>query len=511
MFKVLIADDEIFTREGIIEQIPWDELGVSEVRQAFDGLDALEIASTFSPDILLTDVRMPRMDGVQLSFRLRDMLPSCEIIFMSGYSDKEYLKAAIKLKAVSYVEKPIDIEELQVSLKNAIGAKSKSMQTNKNMKKQLALELTEKDLKIDDLKDTIDAKLYNKLMQSNFVTLIISFIGDDEFIKEDILSNVEKLIEKNGYESICSFIDDKRIVVHIFWIKNKLNLSKDKYLHQLFSAISDYLSSYTNFFIAVGKKVPALGELSKSYKTSMDAMSECFYYYHNSIIYYSEHKTSIYQSEDNLFNNFYDKLISENKQECLLTIKRLTCDIKQNTATPVNYIKDIYYRLFLKLTSFASERNLGVSDNDLSASIPFEKFLEFNTIYDTEAYVTDKIETIFNYMAQKSTHDNPVSSVLDYIHKNYDNLDLSLQKISENTYLTTAYICTIFKNKTGMTVNKYILEYRLNEAKKLLKDRTMKINEIASKVGYGDGNYFTKIFRKDTGLTPSEYRQKFFS
>ena len=120
MIKVLIADDERFTRQGILDMVDWDNLNVSEVKEAYDGINALEILKDFEPNILLTDVRMPRLNGIDLAFKTRELYPNCMILFMSGYSDKEYLKSAIKLKAINYVEKPIEIEELEENLNNAI-------------------------------------------------------------------------------------------------------------------------------------------------------------------------------------------------------------------------------------------------------------------------------------------------------------------------------------------------------------------------------------------------------
>ena len=112
MVKILIVDDESYTREGILDTISWEDLSITEVKEAFDGINALEILENYEPDIILTDVRMPRLNGIELSFKARELYPSCSIIFMSGYSDKEYLKSAIHLKAISYVEKPIYLYEL---------------------------------------------------------------------------------------------------------------------------------------------------------------------------------------------------------------------------------------------------------------------------------------------------------------------------------------------------------------------------------------------------------------
>lgn len=114
--KLLLVDDERFTREGIYSLTPWKELGIDEVITAEDGEDGLEKALLFAPEIILTDVKMPRMDGVDMSFKIREKFPDCSIIFMSGYADKEYLKSAIRLSAVNYIEKPFQPEELHSTL-----------------------------------------------------------------------------------------------------------------------------------------------------------------------------------------------------------------------------------------------------------------------------------------------------------------------------------------------------------------------------------------------------------
>lgn len=509
--KVLIADDEIFTREGIIEQIPWDELSITEIQQAYDGLNALDIASAFKPDILLTDVRMPRMDGIELSFKLRELYPSCEIIFMSGYSDKEYLKSAIRLKAVSYVEKPIDIDELETALRNAVTSKSKDIKAKENAKKHMSLELIHKHSSTIELKEFFDDQLLSQLMKSNFTSVLIDMLSVETLIKENILNSIENTIVKSGYNSMSCFKDDKTLLIHLYWNADKVQLSKQESLDQLFISVSDYLRNYSDFFISVGKQAAAIDKIHESYESATESLTRAFYYNYNSIIYPSSAKTPIYKNDEKLFDTFRQYISQEDKQQALLLIKRLTSDIKKCHDTPVNYIKEVYFFLFLELVNFASERKLGLTDNDFNNKMSFEKFSEFRTIDETEAYIIEKTEAIFNYLAQKNIGGNPITNILKYIHDNYADLDLSLQKISETTYLTPNYICTIFKNHTGKTINKYILEYRVTKAKEMLRDRNMKINDIADRVGYSDGNYFTKTFRKETGLTPSEYRQKYLS
>ena len=117
--KLMIVDDEKLTRDGLVNSIEWGELGIDAVAQADDGLHGYELSKAFRPDIVLSDVRMPRMTGIEMAEKLQADNGNVSIIFMSGYSDKEYLKAAIKLKAVSYVEKPIDLEEIKEAVRRA--------------------------------------------------------------------------------------------------------------------------------------------------------------------------------------------------------------------------------------------------------------------------------------------------------------------------------------------------------------------------------------------------------
>ncbi len=118
--KILIVDDEELTRTGVIASVNWENLGIDEIYQADDGVNGLKIASEKKPDIILCDVRMPRMDGITMLERIEKESPDTVVVFMSGYSDKEYLKAAIQLKAIDYIEKPIEQEELRETLKKAV-------------------------------------------------------------------------------------------------------------------------------------------------------------------------------------------------------------------------------------------------------------------------------------------------------------------------------------------------------------------------------------------------------
>ncbi|HAE45498.1 MAG TPA: DNA-binding response regulator, partial [Lachnospiraceae bacterium] len=141
--KVLIVDDEKLTREGLRDKINWTGLGFTDVRCAVDGMHGLELGRQFRPDVILTDVRMPRMNGIQMAEQIQQLCPESSIVIMSGYSDKEYLKAAIRLRAVSYVEKPINLDEITAALREAVVRVENENRNRTQTKYAVAFELTQ--------------------------------------------------------------------------------------------------------------------------------------------------------------------------------------------------------------------------------------------------------------------------------------------------------------------------------------------------------------------------------
>ena len=118
--KILIADDEDYTREGLMEEIAWEEFGIDEIMQAVNGEEALKIVKWFRPDIVLSDIRMPKMDGIAFAEEMVRLIPGSKLIFMSGYMETDYLKSAIRLSVIDYIEKPVDIAQVKKALRRAV-------------------------------------------------------------------------------------------------------------------------------------------------------------------------------------------------------------------------------------------------------------------------------------------------------------------------------------------------------------------------------------------------------
>ena len=511
MIKVLIADDERFTRQGILDMVDWDKLNVSEVKEAYDGINALEILKDFEPNILLTDVRMPRLNGIDLAFKARELYPNCMILFMSGYSDKEYLKSAIKLKAINYVEKPIEIEELEENLNNAILEFVKNTTIHNSIEHTIANEISSIDNSeaVKSIISSYFSKDFNdKLVDGQYVSVLIKIY---KIIpnKHLFIDKIREIIHDCGLEGFVSMQNEKDIVLQIFFSKNIKSIHNSNVFQSFFATLDEYIKNYSHFYIFVGSIVANMQDMHKSYASASSLDTLSFFKDYNSVIYFEEvpHKTCA-TIDSNAYSDFKRNLNNEDKQAVLNDINNITSEFMLNCGTDINEIKNVYNKLLLHIFNFCHSRNINLN-NSVNENTSFNTILQFNNIFEIKHYMLEIIKDVFLCLKEKNIYNEPALNIIKYINEHYNSYDLSLEDISKNTFLTPAYICVIFKDFTGKTVNKYITEYRIMQAKELLKDSNIKMNDIALKVGYRDGNYFAKIFKKETGYSPSEYRRKF--
>ena len=511
MIKVLIADDERFTRQGILDMVDWDKLNVSEVKEAYDGINALEILKDFEPNILLTDVRMPRLNGIDLAFKARELYPNCMILFMSGYSDKEYLKSAIKLKAINYVEKPIEIEELEEKLNNAILEFVKNTTIHNSIEHTIANEISSIDNSeaVKSIISSYFSKDFNdKLVDGQYVSVLIKIY---KIIpnKHLFIDKIREIIHDCGLEGFVSMQNEKDIVLQIFFSKNIKSIHNSNVFQSFFATLDEYIKNYSHFYIFVGSIVANMQDMHKSYASASSLDTLSFFKDYNSVIYFEEvpHKTCA-TIDPNAYSAFKRNLNNEDKQAVLSDINNITSEFMLNCGTDINEIKNVYNKLLLHIFNFCHSRNINLN-NSVNENTSFNTILQFNNIFEIKHYMLEIIKDVFLCLKEKNIYNEPALNIIKYINEHYNSYDLSLEDISKNTFLTPAYICVIFKDFTGKTVNKYITEYRIMQAKELLKDSNIKMNDIALKVGYRDGNYFAKIFKKETGYSPSEYRRKF--
>lgn len=358
-FTVLIADDETMPRNTLKEHLPWDKISVEHVLLASDGQEALDLAKIHRPDIIISDMKMPHMNGLELAAAVREFLPTCQFIFLSGYSDKEYLKGAIKLKAASYVEKPIDLEEIT----NAI---------------------------------------------------------------QDVIEDLRK-----------TAVSDPRYI----------------------------------FFRGESMENTPL----------------------NTQVYTCD-KTLLRQLEGYIRQNKPDDAIS--------ILKDMYSEISENEGTSPDYVRHLYRQIIFMLLHAAESQNIQsiTSQTDLLLYTEARQST-LSRIWDTLIHTA---ETYFS--ALQSPEPDITIKVDRFLEKNYHENTLTVQEVADNLGFTYTYLCAAYKKSCGKTVNQRLTEIRVQNAKKLLTSTNYKLYEVANAVGYADGKYFVKVFTRETGLSPKQYR-----
>lgn len=517
--KLLIVDDEKITRDGLMNSIDWKTLGISAVCQADDGVHGYETALTFHPDIVLSDIRMPRMSGIEMAEKIQRSNPDISVIFMSGYSDKEYLKAAIKLKAVSYVEKPINIEEIC----DAVADACKEVQRNHENSSSKALSLShsrqalavklsqpskadDKSLQLDQL--NFDFPLNGTTLFFSFLIQFYNNVLSQETLDAQISPLIQNILTNSGLHEIHALRHGHLFLFHV-WGFREFTDNQKNYLGEQLEETLDSLPF--KYHIVFGKNVQGALSICNSYNSAVIELQHSFFSRENS------HR--IYRHQDQ-YDAFFDlstldfgpslseSMLRKDKIQVNALLESLFENIMSHQNVLPNQVKDLYYKLLTIVRDTYRVLQIQTSDTKEPDDSIWGHISDCESIYELHDLILERVHLFFE-MAQNHTKNNStVYLIKEFIGQNYQNEALSIKDINEHVYLSTSYICTLFKNETGQTLNQYLTDFRIEKAKKLLSDPRNKISDISSKVGYSDGNYFGKIFKKMVGISPSEYREQ---
>ena len=516
MLKALVVDDEKMTRDVLVNYIPWKEFGVDTVEEADDGVSALALASASRPDIVLSDVRMPRMNGIELATRLREQLPHCKFIFLSGYSDKEYLKSAIRLKAVSYVEKPINLEEIVEIVRTTIeeflkerAAREKSLDL---LKQELCLDLISGKTDLPAVKEKISLLNLNFPEAGRYVTAVVRLDlrelenpGEPQADREMLLNSLCSFFGKTTWEYVFCTKGDEHMIFH-FHCGASGSLEKLKDLFVSFLGDRSIPGTWAiPFMVGLGQEVSGLADINRSYRCGVVSLQKQFYKGYGNVGLYEEQHGPVYIFDENVLAAFRENVTARKKTEAALQIKRMSNDIRKCDNTSPDYIRNIFFKFILVLSRIAEDRNIPLLGDECKFIL--ESVSTAHTLDEIEKSVVELVDSIITHMESNVEGGDIVSRITCHIAQNYQNEALSINTLAEVLFLTPTYLCMIFKKETGKTINQHITEVRINRAKDYLREPGVRLYDIARRVGYSDGKYFTKVFDRIVGMKPKEYRE----
>lgn len=530
MIKLLIVDDEKTTREGLLECVPWKVLGVDNVAAAEDGEAALELSGQMQPDIVLTDIRMPKMNGIELAEQIKRQFPQCKFVFLSGYTDKEYLKSAIQLQAINYIEKPVNIEEVKAVILQTISL-CKTEQEKKRLeaelqckvkeslpllRERLCLELTTSHHSWESIKQKLDdIKMPDPVSVSCLSILIKLNIEPGRKVevmhkyRDAIVECISRRVEEKALYGLCAFKENEHILLHVFGENAKNPALLRDMLELVKAEVGQLLQLGNKIFIGVGRNVRGVQNIPHSYQTAAIAIQKQFFLGHSYIAFFQDDPGSAYDFSNDDVQTFFAWIMNEKKLEAELFIKRVVQNLKLHPNTLVNNIKNYFFNILIGLARLAEERCIQWVEPGKKEEYFWDVISKADTVYEIEAYILEKIEIFFQSILEKENKKSIVFSIVKYVKSNYASENLSIGDIANHTFLTPNYLSQVFKKETGKTINQFIMETRIEKAKELLKDRGFKLYEIAGSVGFSDANYFAKIFKNSEGINPSEFRKRY--
>lgn len=534
MYKLLIVDDEELVRKAIINKLDWPALGFGEVREAEDGEQALEIALAFKPDVVLTDIRMPFMDGLDLAKQLTLNLPETKTIILSGHDEFEYAQEAIKHGVLEYILKPIrsvTLSEVMLKIKHVLDSEKKHTDYLSKLRGQLHQSLPL--LKERFLNSLVNGAVKDKDINSRMDYLEISLPGDiftvcvceidntgnsvNEHDAEDIelltfsVKNIcEEIIGKNGY----AFYDFNNRLVIIF-SHNSIDDSAhwSETLYTLLELIRQNVENFldTTVTIGAGNSVGKLSTLKESYKASLQALENKIILGKNKIYdikdMIGEPQQNYYPAE--MIGNLLQKLKLGAYQEVEAYTNIFFKELTTKRKISANNIRIILSDIITGTHKLLMEINNAQQSAETIDFTIYNNLQKYETINDIKPVLLSYLSHASSQIkAVRNSRNNSVTTkAQQYINENYQQEELSLNTVASHVSVSPGYLSILFRRETNETFVEYLTGVRMEKAKELLKTTPLKAYEVAYKVGYSDPHYFNLCFKKHTGLTPSDYKE----
>lgn len=505
--KILLVDDEKTEREGIRYLIEKYQFPL-EVEEANNGKIAFEyIEKNNDVDILLTDVKMPYMDGLELAKRVNDFNPNIVIIIFSAYGEFDYAKKACEANAVNYLLKPIEIDEFKAVMEQVISICRKRKKQNdqreylRNSDKKLLLyRLINSQDSLSEVMETLKEQ-HNVNLENKYIRFISVETRDNYFEKnEEEFENILKKNVEQNYETISLYPNLSYIM--IFGSSNIDDNRTENAVRKIYAKLT--MDKTEMFSIIVGTKFYGMKHFQDKLQEINDAMKDTFSYF-SGIIYLS--KTNFkdiglveeqLQVKESVMRSIEDKNMAAVKEQILNYLK-LVENEKASSAFYVKYLMLDIVKAIFQANGMYNETIIWQTANDIMNSN------DLKAIGQVLSKIIDEIMDM-NKEALPDVSQS-VSEIKKVVKNEYMN-DIGLEEIAQKVCLTPAYVSFIFKKETGSNLIKYLTDYRMQKAKELLENSNKKIVDISRMCGYQNQSYFNKLFKNYYGITPKQYREQ---
>lgn len=531
----MIVEDDVWEREGLTDFLDWSSLNIEIVGAASNGVEGLQMAREYSPDIILTDIRMPMMGGLKLANEVQTIIENCKIIVITGHDDFQYAKDAIHIGVHDFLLKPIQKEQLLKTINKTIRILSHERQEEEYINK-LKVQISERTFKekeqilLDILKGNykdLEAFLNTGASDLSFclektVAMVIEVNGFSyremdychrqahfsEFYKK-----VRKLIGNKGLTAI-SDIEKSEIAICL-----SVKEDKPKEVKEVIGKIQEQDSGLKkfDFIIGVGSLANSLSDFEESFKHAKIALNSIFFLDEGNILYYHDlvHQEKSKESAACEFLNsapdysrrIQNAVVSSDPKEIIALTDKLFNFIS-NHALDKNLVCDFLANMIHELSVFLLSKddshNMYDAGDDLlerfHSSIKLgqlKEWIQEYLIYTNRSFSKNR----------KNKEEYIIDNVMYYIRNHYKE-DIGLDIIAHSLDVSPNYLGSLFKKHAGRRFTQVLTSYRMEKAEELLLSGQDNIKDIAKAVGFRNSSYFCTVFKKIHGISPMEYREK---
>lgn len=526
MYRFIIVDDEEVIRNGLSEILDWESFGFTPVGTFSNGNSALAYLRKHPVDVVLADIRMPRLSGLDLARVLLTEKPDCYVVIMSGYDEFRFAQEAIDLNVFKYLLKPIKEEQLQKVFLRIRELLEAPESRTKHVRKMDGLRerdyeawlssgvVSDPPVVLDNVSDTSSSAKYSVVL---FEPVLQIGAAEESVDLMGVCASLRRVIDEMCSEGIvrASIVRDSVQLSVVFVLDRSPEFPRNA-----FAIATGEIASYDDVFLsaAVSKPVAGLRELPVAFRQAEAFLVHRMYLGLDRLIFPEDcnkknvelmpnDSSGLYTSED---VDQLGRAIETHDTEVLsATIKSLTDRWKSAAVTDPGLIEGTVISLITRVSERAAPSIKGVASlfpgdqqlrHELHGSLSLDEY---------ERRLNRILLAVIRSVEEGADGPNvAVVRAIKYIGEKFDS-DFSLDDVADAVGVSSGYLSRLFRKATGETFKSYVTRFRIQEAKRLLTGSTERVYEIARRTGYNDQHYFSEVFRKETGLSPREYRSRF--
>lgn len=506
MIKVFLVEDEKIIRKSIKNNVKWEENGFEFAGEAPDGEMALPMIEKLHPDIVITDIKMPFMDGLELSDILKKKMPKIQIIILSGYGEFDYAKEAIKIGVTDYLTKPVTGEQLLEALNKVKQKLDKKKRQEEDIKK---------------LQKNIKTQMKNMRYQ---------FFGN--LIRGKI--SVSKLMEQGNELGIDLMAPAYNFMLFKIFSKNENDtegyvlMIKAQNTEETIQVAKDYVAALTKrmkkekelqWFAGIGHAVERLHNLSESYDSASKAFAYQYQSSGNEAVFFDKLDNEKIERAEDLQQVDFTKVNSESLEEFLkngkeeavhLFVEDYTKTLGKSNMDSFMFCQYMLINIQVGVMKFVEKMGVEKANIDRTFKDYKQQIAAVSTGEKAAEYIEELIRQAIRMRNERlgKKHSSLITEAKEFIVKNYQEETLSLSDVADQVGLSSSHFSTTFKQETGKSFVEFLTSVRMDKAKEMLCFTDMKASQISYEVGYKDPHYFSYLFKKTQGCTPSEYRSR---